>query len=117
MGQATYHHKQMIKVQSAYRPSYPQEPLPAGMSAVQPDNHHNTQYWGKRAMAVAPGESASATDYYWALVQSAAFQASAVPLMVKRPLEHRVYYSYQGGGSTAEGTVRQVTHAPTLTTS
>jgi YD repeat-containing protein len=59
-------------------------------------------------MAIAPGESASATDYHWALVQSGAYQAAAVPLSIKRPLENRVWYTYQGPETTREGTVRRV---------
>jgi RHS repeat-associated protein len=85
------------------------EPVPTGMQAAASNNHHNTLYWGKRAMATAPGDPAAGTDYFWALTSNGLNQASSVPLSVKAPLERRVYYSYQGGGSSTEGTVRQVT--------
>jgi RHS repeat-associated protein len=89
--------------------SDPSALVPTGMSNVNSHlDHHNTLYWDKRAMAVAPGEASSATDYHWALVQSGAYQAAAVPLSIKRPLENRVWYTYQGPESTREGTVRKV---------
>jgi RHS repeat-associated protein len=83
--------------------------VPADMGNVNAYiDHHNTLYWDKRAMAVAPGEASSATDIHWALVQSGAYQAAAVPLSIKRPLENRVWYTYQGPDATREGTVRKV---------
>jgi RHS repeat-associated protein len=90
--------------------SDPPSVVPTGMSTLNVNiDHHNTLYWGKRAMAVAPGEASSATDIHWALVSSGAYQAAAVPLSVKRPLENRVWYNYKGGGANTEGTVRKVT--------
>jgi YD repeat-containing protein len=90
--------------------SEPSTLVPTGMQTHNASlDHHNTLYWDKRAMAVAPGEPASATDYHWAIVSSGLSQAAAVPLSVKRPLENRVWYNYQGGGATTEGTVRRVT--------
>ena len=85
------------------------EPQPTGMQTSANINHHNTQFWDKRAMAIAPGDPTSATDYIWALVQSGQWTSSAVPLGIKKPLENRVWYSYQGGGAVTEGTVRRVT--------
>ncbi len=38
------------------------EPAPA-MLTVANNNHHNSSYWGKRAMEIAPADPASATDY------------------------------------------------------
>ena len=68
-------------------------------------SHHNTLYWGKLAMAIAPGDPASATDYSW---MRKAGVTVAVPQAIKKPLENRVWYNYQGGGATGEGTVRRV---------
>ena len=83
------------------------EPQPAGMQTTANINHHNTQYWDARAMAVAPGDPASATDYIWALMQNGQQVSTSVPLGIKRPLENRVWYSYQGGAGSTEGTVRR----------
>ena len=88
--------------------SEPANVLPAGMTVKNVNiNHHNTLYWDKRAMALAPGELWSATDYNWALNANGAYQAVAVPLSIKKPLEVRTWYLYQGGGVDREGTVRR----------
>jgi len=88
--------------------NYPSDPLPTGMPAQQQDSTRNTSYWDKRAMATAPGDPASATDYFWALSRSGVAIAANVPLSIKRPLENRVFYSYVGGGSDNEGTLRRI---------
>ena len=83
----------------------PLNTLPQGMAVSNELSHHNTLYWDKVAMAKAPGDPASAIDYSWmrkANVSVAAMQA------IKRPLENRVWYNYQGGSATEEGTVRKV---------
>jgi RHS repeat-associated protein len=86
----------------------PSSAVPVGMGVVNAYlDHHNTLYWGPHAMAKAPGEAASATDYHWALVESGAYQAAAVPLSIKRPLENRVWLTYQGPSTTREGSVRK----------
>jgi YD repeat-containing protein len=90
--------------------SDPANLVPSGMNTINAAlDHHNTLYWDKRAMAVAPGERWAATDYHWALISTGAYQASAVPLSVKRPLEHRTWFNYHGGGGNTEGTLRKLT--------
>jgi YD repeat-containing protein len=83
----------------------PLNTLPQGMAILNELSHHNTLYWDKVAMAKAPGDPASATDYSW---MRKAGVSVAVPQAIKKPLERRVWYNYYGGGSTDEGTVRQV---------
>jgi YD repeat-containing protein len=83
----------------------PPNTLPQGMLAHNELSHHNTLYWDKVAMAKAPGEPTSATDYSW---MRKAGVSVAVPQAIKKPLENRVWYNYYGGGSTDEGTVRKV---------
>jgi RHS repeat-associated protein len=84
--------------------------VPTGMAINNSMLHDgNTMYWDKRAMAVAPGDPASAVEYQWAHVSSGLYMSAAVPLSIKRPLEHRVWFNYKGGGSTTEGTTRKVT--------
>jgi RHS repeat-associated protein len=87
------------------------ETPPTGMNAFDNpyDGHHASVYWDKRAMAIAPGDPAAATQLWWALVQSGQWVSASVPLRIKKPLENPVWYSYQGGGSGTEGTVRRVT--------
>jgi RHS repeat-associated protein len=100
--------KQRVHYGGYVTSSEPSNLVPTGMLTNNGNiNHHNTLYWDTRAMAVAPGDPASAIDYNWALVQSGAYQAASVPLSVKRPLESRVWYNYQGGSSNREGTVRK----------
>ncbi len=84
------------------------EPMPVGMEVSAYTAHHDTLYWDKQAMATAPGDPAAATDYYWALVSTGMYQSASAPLSIKKPLERRTWYSYQGGGGTTEGTVSQV---------
>jgi RHS repeat-associated protein len=100
--------KQRVHYGGYVTASEPSNLVPTGMLTNNGNiNHHNTLHWDTRAMAVAPGDPASATDYNWALVQSGAYQAVAVPLSIKRPIESRVWYNYHGGSSNREGTIRK----------
>ncbi len=92
------------------------EPAPA-MLTVANNNHHNSSYWGKRAMEVAPADPASATDYWWTTAQDGSWVSTAAPAGIKRPLENRVWYAYpgsgvvhsaSGAGALTEGTMRRV---------
>jgi len=88
--------------------SDPPSTIPAGMGITNNNlDHHNTLYWDKQAMATAAGDPTAATDYFWALVSSGAYQASSAALAIKKPRENRVWYQYQGGNGT-EGSIRQV---------
>ena len=87
-------------------------PWNSGGSAPSPlqgfdDNHRDTLYWDKKAMASAPGDPAAATEFFWAAASNGMNLATAVPLKIKKPLENPVWYNYKGGGGTTEGTVRQ----------
>lgn len=62
-------------------------------------DHFNTFAWDKRAWAAGPGDLTKATVTHW--LEAPEFEgwqiySTAVPHSVKRPLEHRVWYSYPG---------------------
>ena len=71
------------------------EPTPA-MLTVANNNHHNSSYWDKRAMEVAPANPASATDYLWTTAQDGSWVSTAAPAGIKAPLENRVLVRLPG---------------------
>jgi YD repeat-containing protein len=97
--------RERVQYGAAVVASDPVNTLPQGMLIDNELSHHNTLYWNKVAMAKAPGDPASATDYSW---MRKAGVSVAVPQAIKKPLENRVWYNYHGGSATSEGTVRKV---------
>ena len=77
-------------------PSDPPSTVPTGFA---PLNHHLDTamglFWDKKAMSMAPGESAAASITHWGWKPGTS-QATAVPRARKRALESRVWYSYIG---------------------
>lgn len=55
----------------------------------------NSYYWGKVAMAVAPGDVSAARNYRW---YTSAISFTVIPVLeaVKEPLEDRVWFNYPG---------------------
>jgi len=78
----------------------PSSVLPASEvpSIFASHNHHMnfvaSFYWDKRAMAVAPGDRASAEITNWMI--GANEMAVSSPRSIKKPLESRVWYEYRG---------------------
>ncbi|HEX5152710.1 MAG TPA: RHS repeat-associated core domain-containing protein [Parafilimonas sp.] len=62
-------------------------------------NYRNTYFWDKKAMQEAPGDYTKAKIYHWlhGSVASGNDKAAASILeSIKKPLENRVWYNYQG---------------------
>jgi RHS repeat-associated protein len=73
-------------------------------------NYRNTFYWGKRAMALAPRDPASAHRYHWLHTAGPLNQTSGTLESEQRPLEGRVWYRYPGQSTAyTEGTSRRRT--------
>jgi YD repeat-containing protein len=86
------------------------QPAPTGMfvpANVSASLNNTTYYWDKRAMAVAPGQISSATQYLWALVSSGLAQTSSGVFGLKKPLETWVWTNFHGVTNQTEGTLRQ----------
>ncbi len=64
--------------------------------------YRNTFYWNKKQMADAPGDYTKATIYHFLHGSSASGESgftSPIIESIKRPLENRVWYNYQGQSS------------------
>ena len=80
--------------------SDPAASIPVGMEAQNQFLHgRNTYYWSRTAEASSRGDHTKAKIFHW--LHTADFSSVAGILSsVKEPLEGRVWYDYQGGGSS-----------------
>src|SRR5262249_3039652 len=72
-------------------------PVPTGFAAynvylAEPA----TYFWDKRAATMYPGDISKAVQYSWYRNSASAKQAIDLIGTIKKPLESRVWYSYQG---------------------
>jgi YD repeat-containing protein len=79
----------------------PASEVPTGFTLHNENlDHYNSFYWNKRAMALHPGDRARAKLTYWTQGGLSGTSTTSIPHSVKRPLEGRVWYAYQGQSPT-----------------
>jgi RHS repeat-associated protein len=88
--------------------------VPTGFTSSNADLHRYVSlYWDKLAMARSPGDrtKAVATTWMWFNDAVADHHASSrnVPHSIKKPLENRVWYRYEGQSGRVVGNGRQPT--------
>jgi RHS repeat-associated protein len=73
--------------------------VPPGFGPNSILNMFNSFYWDKRASALYPGDytKAQITRWAWGYHTSGPGELAPHPLSTKKPLEGRVWYSYDGG--------------------
>lgn len=71
----------------------------------------NSYYWGKIAMATAPGDVRSARNYRW-YTSAANWQVQPVLEAVKEPLEDRVWFNYPGAAGAQESSDQRLPNYP-----
>jgi RHS repeat-associated protein len=83
--------------------------VPTGFSASNANlNMWNTFYWDKLAMQQHPGDLSKAVLTNWMLAQDLTYghgMARPVPHSIKKPLESRVWYRYQGMSPTNDHSI------------
>lgn len=71
----------------------------------------NSYYWGKIAMATAPGDVRSARNYRW-YTSAENWQVQPVLEAVKEPLEDRVWFNYPGAAGAQESSDQRLPNYP-----
>jgi RHS repeat-associated protein len=86
--------------------SAPASDVPSGVVVSNEDlDRYNSYYWNKRTMALYPRDYTKAVITHWLLGNTGRpgdhASAQSVPHSVKKPLEARTWYRYQGQESSA----------------
>jgi YD repeat-containing protein len=74
----------------------------------------NTFYWDKKAMLDSPGVYSKAAIYHWLAPSGVENVVTPMLESIKKSLENRVWYNYQGQGSNASGAVQGMSSEPSV---